>query len=89
MTEDSKMIDEASNLATLRLLIFETANTYLKNKGIEPEIDTLRGITQRVTVEALRKLREASPDKAAFERLTEKIVANVLYEYGKSTNIEV
>ncbi len=83
------MIDEASNLATLRLLILETASTYLKTKGIEPEIGTLRGITQRVTVEAMRKLREASPDKGAFERLTEEIVANVLYEYGKSTNTEV
>ena len=89
MTERSGTIDEASNLAALRLLIYETANTYLKNKGIQPKTDTLRDITQRVTIAALRRLRDASPDKSTFETLTERIVSNVLYEYGKNTNTDV
>jgi len=89
LSESSGAIDEASNLAALKLLIFETANTYLRDHGIEPETNTLRDMTQRISVAWLRKLRDTAPDKAAFEAMTERIVARVLYAYSKITNTPV
>ena len=47
-------------------------------------MNTLRDITQRIGVSWLKKLRDAAPDKAAFEAETERIVARVLYEYRNS-----
>jgi hypothetical protein len=89
LAESSGAIDEAANLATLKLLIFESATTYLSDKGIAPESNTLRDITQRINVDWLRKLRDAARDKAAFEAETKRIVARVLYEYSKITNTPV
>jgi hypothetical protein len=86
MTENSGVIDEASNLAALKLLIFETATAYLKTQGIDPDSKTLRDVTQRIGVDWLRKLRDAAPDKTAFEAETQRIVARVVYEYSKITN---
>jgi len=89
LTEKTGVIDEASNLAVLKLLIFEAAVAYLKGREIEPMTDTLRDITQRVSLESLSKLRDAVLDKSSFEAQTKRIVADVLYEYGKSTNTQV
>jgi hypothetical protein len=89
LADCSGVIDEASNLAALKLLIFETANTYLKNNGIEPESNMLRGITQRISVTWLRKLRDAEADKAGFEAETERIVARVVYEYAHITHLTI
>jgi len=89
LTDKAKEIDEAASLAVLKLLIFETAAAYLKQRGIEPDTDTLRKITQMINIESLRKLHSLGPDKASFEAETERIVAKVLYEYGQSTNTVV
>jgi hypothetical protein len=86
LAENSGVINEASNLAALKLLIFETATAYLKTQGIQADPKTLRDVTQRISVAWLRKLRDAAPDKAAFEAETKRIVASVVYEYSKITN---
>jgi hypothetical protein len=89
LSEPSRIIDEAANLAPLKLLIFETASSFLKEQMIEPQSDTLRDITQRVSVAALRKLRDTATDKAAFEAETKRIVAHVIYEYSRITKTPI
>ena len=89
MVEDSELIDEASKLAELKLVIFEAATERLKDREIQPNSDILRDIVQRVNVSILRKLRNCSGDKAAFEGQMKQIVENVVDEYRKNNKSQI
>lgn len=80
-TEKSAIISEASNLATLKLLIFEAATAFLKERGSGPKLDLLRDICQRISVDRLEELGSATQDNATFEARTKRLVAEVVYDY--------
>ena len=83
--EATQIVEKAAELAKDRFILFTASRDYLRNKGHSPDQELLTKIILKISSSKLSELQGCSGNTSAFARQLQRLIAEVLEEYSRTT----